>query len=702
MRLTRLVFVMIVLQMVAFGQKLSDAQREILMLQDQRSLGDGKLVSYLRDGDAQIRFKALIALANIQDTATSAQVSALLNDNDPRVRSAAAFALGQTGPSKYQDSLLQKLSKETDPDVVVRILEALGRIGRESSLDAVIDFDGGSASPQIMAGQAMSVARFALRGIKNERSIWFCFENLSQPNAEVRWKSLFALWRTAPHGLIDVEIAKRESLLTAVSKDPDPDVRLNLVTLLGRSKSDYAPDLVDSIRSDDSLRPNWEVEVQLVKATAAFAQASPEKVDDLTDFLSSPNDHVKIAALQALYGFTIQSIESAADTATLRQEILRLAETKNPSAELVRGEAIVALARLFPEDFTHMNFLAEKNLSVREKTKVIEALSYIPTGRSLSITLFMLDDPNVRIAMAAWDFIRRYLTPSTLEKFRSDAQEWGDAKNILYRKTLNALKRKDMAITQLASNALADTSYFGLFRGSKLADTLILALKDAYALLASPDDVEAMQAAAAAMGSMKDKRFVPVLEKALTDPDRTVALSAAIALRQITGTDYTSRVPKSTKAIHTDYDWATLESIPANAHAVVETSKGTFTIELGRDDAPFTVLTFVKLARKGFYNGLTFHRVVPDFVIQGGDPRGDGWGGPGFSIRTEYSFAQFVRGAVGIASAGKDTEGCQFFVTHQPTPHLDGRYTVFGKIINGMDVVDQIQIGDTIKRITIE
>jgi cyclophilin family peptidyl-prolyl cis-trans isomerase/HEAT repeat protein len=513
---------------------------------------------------------------------------------------------------------------------------------------------------------------------------------------------LFSLWRAAPHGLIDIEIAKRESLLAVVAKDPNLDVRINLVTLLGRSKSNYAAELLQSMQKDDRAKPHWEVEVQLVRAIAAFAAISPEKQNDLIEYLSSSNDHVKIAALQAFSAFTKQAVEASADTASLRQILLGLTNTKNPSAELVRGEAFIALAKLFPEEFARKNYLTDKDLTIREKTKVIEALSYIPSGRSLSITLFALDDSNVRVAMAAWDFVRRFLTPSTLDKIRSNNQEWGDARPMLYRKTLNALKRKDMAITHLVSNALADTAYFGMFREAGLADSLILALRDAYTLLSSPDDVEAMQAAAAAMGSIKDARFVPTLEKALNDADKTVATTAAAALRQITGTDYSSKIPRSTKALHVDYDWSTLESLSPSTKAIIKTSKGTITLQLLRDDAPFTVLNFVKLVRKDFYKGLTFHRVVPNFVIQGGDPRGDGWGGPGFAIRSEFSFAPFGRGAAGIASAGKDTEGCQFFITHQPTPHLDGRYTVFARVTSGQDVVDRIQIGDTIEQITIE
>lgn len=106
-------------------------------------------------------------------------------------------------------------------------------------------------------------------------------------------------------------------------------------------------------------------------------------------------------------------------------------------------------------------------------------------------------------------------------------------------------------------------------------------------------------------------------------------------------------------------------------------------------------MSMIKLAtQRGFYRGLQFHRVVSNFVVQGGDPRGDGWGGPGYSLRSEFSPLSYETGTVGIASAGKDTEGSQFFITHSPQPHLDGRYTVIGRVVEGMDVVDKLQVGD--------
>ena len=131
------------------------------------------------------------------------------------------------------------------------------------------------------------------------------------------------------------------------------------------------------------------------------------------------------------------------------------------------------------------------------------------------------------------------------------------------------------------------------------------------------------------------------------------------------------------------------------------TSKGSFVIEFLPEDAPLTVDNFVQLARKGYFNGITFHRVVPNFVIQGGDPRGDGNGGPGYSIRCEINEAPYERAAVGMALSGKDTGGSQWFVTHAPQPHLDGGYTVFGRVIRGMDVVDKIARGDIIRRVIV-
>jgi cyclophilin family peptidyl-prolyl cis-trans isomerase len=142
-----------------------------------------------------------------------------------------------------------------------------------------------------------------------------------------------------------------------------------------------------------------------------------------------------------------------------------------------------------------------------------------------------------------------------------------------------------------------------------------------------------------------------------------------------------------------------LEStLPPRPRVELQTSRGVFVIEGLADVAPLHVASLLALVDRGFYDGLTIHRVVPGFVVQGGDPRGDGWGGPEFQLRDEISRVPLERGMVGMAKAGKDTGGSQFFVTLAPTPHLDGNYTVYGRIVQGMEVVDQLEIGDRIER----
>lgn len=143
-------------------------------------------------------------------------------------------------------------------------------------------------------------------------------------------------------------------------------------------------------------------------------------------------------------------------------------------------------------------------------------------------------------------------------------------------------------------------------------------------------------------------------------------------------------------------------------YAIVETDRGTFVIELYPKVAPKTVENFETLAKKGFYNGLTFHRVVPDFVVQGGDPDGTGMGGPGYTVPAEIDKNEHhLRGSVATARTGdevnpkRESSGSQFYICLKPQPGLDGDYTVFGGVIKGMDVVDQIQKGDHMKKITL-
>lgn len=140
--------------------------------------------------------------------------------------------------------------------------------------------------------------------------------------------------------------------------------------------------------------------------------------------------------------------------------------------------------------------------------------------------------------------------------------------------------------------------------------------------------------------------------------------------------------------------------------ATIHTSRGDIKVALFPKEAPNTVNNFVFLARDGFYDGTKFHRVIPDFMVQGGDPTGTGTGGPGYKFADEVGRGNVPhrhgKGSLSMANAGPNTNGSQFFITHLPTPHLDGKHTVFGSVVSGQDIVDAIQQGDTIQSIDIE
>jgi peptidyl-prolyl cis-trans isomerase B (cyclophilin B) len=140
-----------------------------------------------------------------------------------------------------------------------------------------------------------------------------------------------------------------------------------------------------------------------------------------------------------------------------------------------------------------------------------------------------------------------------------------------------------------------------------------------------------------------------------------------------------------------------------NYQAAIETSRGTIELELSAQHAPQTVNNFVFLAKEGFYDGISFHRVINNFMIQGGDPTGTGSGGPGYNFSDEFDGnpLKHEKGVISMANSGPNTNGSQFFITHDPQPHLNGKHTVFGKVTKGQDVVDEIQQKDKMVKVQI-
>jgi cyclophilin family peptidyl-prolyl cis-trans isomerase len=231
-----------------------------------------------------------------------------------------------------------------------------------------------------------------------------------------------------------------------------------------------------------------------------------------------------------------------------------------------------------------------------------------------------------------------------------------------------------------------------------------MALAEAYRTGQRDPEYGARAAALGALVQYGASAAVPVLTEALSDKDWAVRVRAAALLEQLDPSSDARLRIRPAPASSTIADLSQLQRLAmpqVSPHVYLDTDRGTIQIELAVIDAPLTADNFLALARKDFFNGLTFHRVVPGFVIQGGDPRGDGEGGPGYTIRDELSELSYVRGVVGMALDWNETGGSQFFITHSPQPHLDARYTVFGRVVAGMEVVDQIEQWDVIRRVRV-
>jgi cyclophilin family peptidyl-prolyl cis-trans isomerase len=257
---------------------------------------------------------------------------------------------------------------------------------------------------------------------------------------------------------------------------------------------------------------------------------------------------------------------------------------------------------------------------------------------------------------------------------------------------LQFLKGDDFAIRAAAANALATLK----------ATSAVPALVEAYNSALADSTYTARGAAMAAVNAIEPMTGRQLLRQALSDPDWAVRVRAAQLLREQGATDVDEAIRPATPGRSVDEPAATALLSPSySPHAFIETDKGMIEIELAILDAPITVENFMTLARKGFFNGLAIHRVVPDFVVQDGDPRGDGEGGPGYTIRDELNLRPYLRGTVGMALDWEDTGGSQWFITHSPQPHLDARYTVFGHVVDGMEVVDRLTVGDIVRGVRI-
>lgn len=426
----------------------------------------------------------------------------------------------------------------------------------------------------------------------------------------------------------------RHKLLTVATSDEAPEVRMAVVQALSKVRAiDKANFLTGIVKSD----PDYRVRLNAIRAMAGleFSQMQEAILIGLQD----ANINTAVATAEFL-----QANPTGANLGVLQQALQQAQDAR------VRGNLIwVILRNSERKEFLSNRYkqLYQNAPYTYDKTHLLKALSGdFANYKFIADEMFAAQEPAISTtAMDALILMRQLPNfPKNLE------QDFAD----IFKKAIGS---GDVALVGMAASAI---------RTPKL-------------------NLRSMYNDFSFLSEAQQKLVLP------RDMETNIELQSTIDYLRGTTATATPQNP-FTHPI----DWALVKTIPVSQQVIIRTGKGNITLSLFVEDAPGTVANFVELINKDFFNGLYFHRVVPNFVAQGGDKRGDGWGSSDYSIRSELAPLRYQEGYLGMASAGKDTESNQWFITHSPTPHLDGRYTIFAKVTDGLEVVHQLEVGDKI------
>jgi cyclophilin family peptidyl-prolyl cis-trans isomerase/HEAT repeat protein len=630
----------------------------ILAAEDERQVD----ASALRDGqsasDARLRARAAVAYGRMAQAAAIDPLVGLVGDGDAQVRRAAAFALGQLGwfdarlgHEAQLVAALTPLLADDDPGVRSRAIGAIGKLADPATAT-------GLATPLVHDPDAQVRAEAAL-AVHRCRQLARARDAMAMP-PPLTDDALAALRTLAADGVVEARRAaiyyfarnldaRALDLAQTLVADSDVWVRLYAVMALRRiADAGALPALVRAAADAD-----YTVRVAAVQAVGALMRA-----DQLPATLASdPSLHVR-AALATAYGQSPQVDEKS---------ILQL-WTADPSIT-VRASALAALASRRTTTAAPLLMTALGDPSPEIRATAVSSAAVLTAGSAEAAVLLQtgLGDPTTRVRVAA------------LELLGDGTDAWA------YAAIKTALGAPDLAERGTAAGVLA---------ARQESDRVAVAWQ---AYLASSDhrwrDARTALLDVLAGDPGPDKTVSSQhLRLAAMDPERSVAVHARQLLAARGITDLPPLPPEN-------FAYSPFRKLRFAKNPVVTltTVHGSFDVECFAADAPVHVASFIGLTRLRTYDGLPWHRVVSDFVVQGGDPEGTGWGDAGFSLRAEINEQRFERGALGMPRGDDfDTGGAQLFFNHIQTPHLDGQYTVFGQIRNGTAVVDQIEQGDLI------
>jgi cyclophilin family peptidyl-prolyl cis-trans isomerase len=622
------------------------AERAVLLLLVDRQMLEPVALQRALAGGPELRERTAEALGQIGNPRAVDALRGLALDSDPRVRRAAVFALGELEDEGGERALLPAL-RDPDREVGVLAVEALAKLGTPvARVDATL-----AALPadERWARLLPSLFRF-----DEDATVPLAEAGLAVADPALHARAAYALARNPrPAGA---------PALRRLVTDPDPWVRGWAARGLGRVGDGSDPARLRPFLDDAAAGPV----IQALRAAALLVAAGKAAPPDdwrgrVVELLADPRPQVRLTTLEVAGTWLLDEalgaalIERAAgrvgDPWERAPALLALARGQHPRA----AELAEELGRAFDPT---LRAAAAEAAALTGAAPLVERLTHDPHARvriaALAGWLDLVEQPAEAAATALRD-------PDT--GVRAQTLSWLETHPVVPVEILGE------AMTRALTDRNAESSLAGV------------------RALAARAEVEPLE-----RGTL-----VAVLERLAESADFLVRRAAVEALGRL------GRPQPPLGTVESDRPVAAYESVLLQAarQRVVdlETSRGTVTLTLDCPRAPLTCHNFLTLAAQGFYDGLPFHRVVPDFVVQGGDPRGDGFGGPPYTLRDEINRLSYDRGVVGMALAGPDTGGSQFFITLSPQPHLDGGYTAFGRVTTGFDVLERIVPGDTLVRV---
>jgi cyclophilin family peptidyl-prolyl cis-trans isomerase/HEAT repeat protein len=639
----------------------------VLQAEDSRQYNGPLLTAAARHADPLVRSVAALAIGRIGDPAGVDLLLEMLQDPDSTVERDAAFALGLLR-DRAAIPTLRELVINTPPerqlDVHAEAVTALAKMGGPEVGAVFRELLGpwvaraATAAPPRTVESAVSEAW----RLGTEAPIEQLVEFTVSPLRDAKVGAVYSLARLRPPEAADV--------LLAATDNPDPEIRGYAIRALTATYADSAgldrTALAARVRrlvSDDDAH----VRTNALRTLATYRDST--LAGAARDRLSDGDPNVRVAAVT-----TLGDLGGSAAAEALRDQVGR-----QPFA--VRREALLGLARV--EGTAALDVVAEwlRNSDWLYRSVGAEALGHVADDTVVPWLTYLTQDSDPRVAAVALASLTA-VGPDT-------ATVWAR----------QLITHRDAVVRTIAADRLgaaANPADIG-----RLVAGYRLALRDSI-----PD---ARVAIVGALGHIAERGFserIAVEDKFLaafpTCADYLVRRAAAERFPEA-ARRWGPVTPVVTGRGLEDYRDIARRFVAPGAHGsqtiVIDSDRGRITIDLFAQDAPITVNAFLQLVDQRIFDGGLWHRVVPNFVIQDGDPRGDGWGGPGFALRDEINRNRYDRGTVGMALSGPDTGGSQFFITHSPQPHLDGTYTVIGRVISGMDVVDQITQDDRIRTV---